>query len=299
MARLAEKIALVTGAANGIGEAAARRLAADGARLVATDVEMERLTEVCQSIASTGAEVMQYVLDVRKRDQIQGVFDDVEAKWGVPHVVAHIAGTVVIHHYLDIKDEDWDRVIDINLTGTFLVTQIAARAMVKAGIAGSIVMMASTNGLVGEEDLAAYNASKFGVVGLTKTMAIDLARFNIRVNSVNPGLIKTRLTRTVWENEAAKKAYEEQRIPMRRWGRRRRSLPASRSWPQMMPRMSRDIRWSWMGDSLPFEIVTDLFTQHGIELVKKRILLPPEMNFRRQQEQSVRRSMGMSEGESG
>lgn len=218
MTRLAGKIALVTGAANGIGEATARRFAADGARLVATDIEKDRLAEVCQSIAATGAEVMQYELDVRKRDQIQAVFDDVEAKWGVPQVVAHIAGAVAFAHYLDHTDEDWHRIIDINLTGTFLVTQIAARAMVKAGIAGSIVMMASTNGLVGEEDLAAYNASKFGVVGLTKTMAIDLARYNIRVNSVNPGLIKTRLTRGVWENEAAKKAYEDQRIPMRRLG---------------------------------------------------------------------------------
>jgi NAD(P)-dependent dehydrogenase (short-subunit alcohol dehydrogenase family) len=218
MSRLAGKVALVTGAANGIGEASARRLAADGARLVVTDIEKDRLAEVCQSIAESGAEVMQYELDVRRREAIQTVFDDVEAKWGVPQVVAHIAGIVAFAHFLDHTDEDWDRVIAINLTGTFLVTQIAARAMVKAGIPGSIVMMASTNGLVAEEDLAAYNASKFGVVGLTKTLAIDLARYNIRVNSVNPGLIKTRLTRGVWENAAAVQAYQDQRIPMRRLG---------------------------------------------------------------------------------
>jgi NAD(P)-dependent dehydrogenase (short-subunit alcohol dehydrogenase family) len=218
MTRLAGKIALVTGAANGIGEAAARRLGADGARVVVTDIERDRLTEVCQSMAAGGAEVMQYELDVRRRDAIQAVFDDVESKWGVPHVVAHIAGTAAFAHFLDHTDEDWDRVIAINLTGTFLVTQIAARAMVRAGIPGSIVMMASTNGLVGEEDLAAYNASKFGVVGLTKTLAIDLARYNIRVNSVNPGLIKTRLTRGVWEDPEAVQAYQDQRIPMRRLG---------------------------------------------------------------------------------
>lgn len=216
--RLEGRIAFVTGAANGIGEATARRLAADGARLVATDVEKDRLTKVCQSIAATGAQVMQHELDVRNRDQIQAVFDDVEAKWGVPQVVAHIAGIGVPQHFLEITDDEWDRTIAVNLTGTFLVTQIAARAMVRAGIPGSIVMMASTNGLVGEEDLASYNASKFGVVGLTKTMAIDLARYNIRVNSVNPGLIRTRLTRSTWENPAAVKAYEDQRIPMRRLG---------------------------------------------------------------------------------
>jgi 3-oxoacyl-[acyl-carrier protein] reductase len=216
--RLKGQIALVTGAANGIGEATARRLAAEGARVVLTDIEQGRLAEVAGSIQSAGGDVLQYELDVRHRDRIQAVFDAVEAAWGVPQVLAHIAGTVIVHPYLDITDDDWKHVIDINLTGTFLVTQIAARAMVKAGIAGSIVMMASTNGLVGEEDLAAYNASKFGVVGLTKTMAIDLARYNIRVNSVNPGLIKTRLTRGIWENPEQVEAYENQRIPMRRLG---------------------------------------------------------------------------------
>jgi NAD(P)-dependent dehydrogenase (short-subunit alcohol dehydrogenase family) len=216
--RLEGRIALVTGAANGIGEASARRLAAEGARVVLTDVETDRLIEAAASIAASGRDTLHYELDVCRRDQIQAVFDSVEARWGVPHIVAHIAGTAAFHHYLDVTDEDWNRVINVNLTGTFLVTQIAARAMVKAGVPGSIIMMASTNGLVGEEDLAAYNASKFGVVGLTKTMAIDLARYHIRVNSVNPGLIKTRLTRDVWEDPAATQAYQDQRIPMRRLG---------------------------------------------------------------------------------
>jgi NAD(P)-dependent dehydrogenase (short-subunit alcohol dehydrogenase family) len=216
--RLEGKIALVTGAANGIGEACARRLSAEGARVVLTDIETERLASVSRSIQDSGAEALHYTLDVRQRDQIQAVFDSVVEQWGVPQIIAHIAGAVVFHHFLEVEDADWQKIIDINLTGTYLVTQIAARAMVQAGIAGSIVMMASTNGLVGEEDLAAYNASKFGVVGLTKTMAIDLARHNIRVNSVNPGLIKTRLTQDTWEDPAATKAYEDQRIPMRRLG---------------------------------------------------------------------------------
>lgn len=213
------KIALVTGAANGIGEATAKRLAADGARVVLTDIEMERLLEVATAIRDKGADVLVYELDVRKRDQIERVFEDVTTQWGTPNVVAHIAGVGIVHQFLDITDEEWARTIGINLTGSFLVAQVGARAMVKANIPGSIVFMASTNGLVAEEDLADYNASKFGVVGLTKSLAIDLSKFGIRVNSVNPGLIKTRLTRGSWEeNPEIAEWYSRERIPMRRLG---------------------------------------------------------------------------------
>lgn len=216
--RLDGKIALVTGAANGIGEASARRLAADGARVVLTDVESERLAEVATSIATSGREVLHYTLDVRQREQVKMTFDAVSAAWGTPQIVAHIAGMVKAQHFLKVTDADWKRTIAINLYGSFVVGQVAAQAMVTAGVHGSIVFMASTNGLVAEEDLADYNASKFGVVGLMKTMAIDLAQHHIRVNSVNPGLIRTRLTRSAWENPEVEGWYTRERIPMRRLG---------------------------------------------------------------------------------
>ncbi len=218
MASLKGKIALVTGAANGIGEAVARRLAADGARIVLTDIDAAALAAVADSIRATGAEATTYTMNVTDRAGIEKVFQDVSASWGVPQVLAHIAGIGIAHHFLDITDDEWNRTIGINLTGTFLVSQVAARAMAAAKLPGAIVLMASTNGLVGEEDLADYNASKFGIVGLTKSLAIDLAKFGIRVNSVNPGLIKTRLTQGTWENQELHDWYTRERIPWRRLG---------------------------------------------------------------------------------
>ena len=216
MASLAGKIALVTGAANGIGEATARRLAADGARVVLTDIDEQALSDVAGSIRESGADVMQFALNVTDRAQVESVFQAVISDWGTPQILAHVAGIAIVHHFLDVTDAEWQRTIGVNLTGSFLVAQVAARAMVAANIPGAIVFMASTNGLVAEENLADYNASKFGVVGLTKSLAIDLAQHQIRVNSVNPGLIKTRLTKGVWESEENTKWYTKERIP---WGR--------------------------------------------------------------------------------
>lgn len=215
---LTDRIALVTGAANGIGAATARRLAADGARTVLTDIDTSALDSVATDIQAAGGDALTYALDVTQRAQVEQVFADVTAQWGVPQVIAHIAGIAKDHHFLDITDEDWQRTIDVNLTGSFLVAQVAARALVAADLPGSIIFMASTNGLVGEALLADYNAAKHGVVGLTKTLAIDLADHSIRVNSVNPGLIRTRLTRSVWDDPAAHADYTGQKIPLKRLG---------------------------------------------------------------------------------
>jgi 3-oxoacyl-[acyl-carrier protein] reductase len=148
---------------------------------------------------------------------VQALVDGVLAQHNRIDVLCNIAGIAIGQPFLEVTDDAWQRTLGVNLTGVYLCSQIVARAMVEQGIAGRIVNMASTNGLVGEANLAHYNASKFGVVGLTMTMAIDLAPHNIRVNSVCPGLIKTRLTASsrndpTWTTEYLKK------IPLNRFG---------------------------------------------------------------------------------
>src|SRR5262249_59823184 len=111
MATLKGRIALITGAANGIGEATARRLASDGARVVLTDIDMNRLTEVAESLRSTGSEVIHFAINVSERAQIEEVFQFVSSSWGVPQIIAHVAGICSAHRFLEITDAEWPRTI--------------------------------------------------------------------------------------------------------------------------------------------------------------------------------------------
>ncbi len=217
MRRFENQVAIVTGGGRGIGAATARRLASEGAAVVVADLELEPAEEVVQSIRAAQGEAIALSVDVTSRQQVEGMLAATLAWYDHVDVLANIAGIGFGEHFLQISDENWQRTLTINLTGVFLCSQVVARHIVERGIVGRIVNMASTNGLVGEAELAAYNASKFGVVGLTMTMAIDLAPYNIRVNSVCPGLIKTRLSRPLWDDPAAAAEYLK-KIPLHRFG---------------------------------------------------------------------------------
>jgi 3-oxoacyl-[acyl-carrier protein] reductase len=218
MYRFEGQVAIVTGAANGIGAATARRLGQEGAAVVCADLDAPAAEATAAVIQGAGGKAVATGVDVTQRSQVEAMLAAAVAAFDHVDVLANIAGIAHDEPFLEITDEWWNRTLAVNLTGVFYCSQIVARHMVERGIAGRIVHMASTNGLVGEELLAHYNASKFGVVGLTKTMAIELAPHNIRVNSVCPGLIQTRLTQSAIDNPEWVKGYLP-KIPMKRFGK--------------------------------------------------------------------------------
>ncbi len=217
MQRFENQVAIVTGSAHGIGAATARRLAAEGAAVIVADLDDTGAQQTIHDIRDNGGQAMAIHVDVTSRTQVENMLAAALQQYDHVDVLANIAGIAADESFLEITDEVWHKILDINLTGVFLCSQIVARHMVERNIEGRIVNMASTNGLVGEADLAHYNASKFGVVGLTMTMAIELAPYKIRVNSVCPGLIKTRLTQSAVEDPVWTADYLK-KIPLNRFG---------------------------------------------------------------------------------
>jgi NAD(P)-dependent dehydrogenase (short-subunit alcohol dehydrogenase family) len=196
------KLAVVTGGANGIGWAAARLLAANGASLCIFD--RERPTE------DIGARW--FSVDVTNRQSIDEAF----AAAGTPDIVVANAGVAEEEPFLDHSLERWERILSINLSGAFHTVQAAARLM-KERRSGSIVLTASTNSYDGESRLVAYNASKAGLLGLVHTAANELGPYQIRVNAVCPGLIRTRLTERHFSSPEVLRDYFRQ-IPLGRGG---------------------------------------------------------------------------------
>lgn len=201
---LKEKVALITGAGNGIGRATAVRFAKEGAKLVLSDLDKEGLEATVKEIGESGVAVV-VEGNVTSRDDVQKMVDTGVEKFDRLDILINNAGitrdglTTRIKEG-DVKlmaDEKWDAVIDVNLKGTWLCSQIAAVPMIKQKY-GKIVNTSSI-GALGNIGQANYAASKAGVIGLTKTLALEWARFNIAVNCVSPGATKTRMTESIPE----------------------------------------------------------------------------------------------------
>lgn len=213
--RLADKVALITGAASGLGRAAAARLLADGACLALADIDAAALEQVRAGFDQPATRVRAYPLDVRDADAVQRGVDAAAADFGRIDILVTSAGVSCQGTVLDNPLAAWDRVIAINLTGSYLCTQAVARHMV-ARKSGRIVMLASISGQQVWSGRVAYASSKGGVLALAKSCAIDLAPYGITVNSVSPGPIETPQT-AVLHNQVVRDAIVRA-TPMARYG---------------------------------------------------------------------------------
>lgn len=190
MMRLKDKVAIITGAARGIGEATAIRFAQEGAKVVVSNRNLDSLKEVVEKIKEMGAEVLAYDVNVTNREQIQSMVDDVVAKWGKIDILVNNAGITADAQLLKMEEADFDKVIDINLKGVYNCGQIVSRVMAEKD-GGVILNASSVVGLYGNFGQTNYAATKWGVIGITKTWAKELGRKGIRVNAVAPGFTMT------------------------------------------------------------------------------------------------------------
>src|SRR2546425_368704 len=210
--RLKDRVALVTGAGRGIGQAIALAFAREGARVAVTDIDPTTAQATARRIGRAKALALQ--MDVADAGSIRDGFDAIHRAWGRIDVAVTNAAVEPIVPFLELSEATWDRIIDVNLKGTFLVAQAAARRMVRRR-RGVIITLSSVNAEVARPESAAYAATKGGVRQLTKAMAIALAPHGIRVNAIGPGTVVTGLTRHLLKNRRWRDAVYA-RTPMQR-----------------------------------------------------------------------------------
>ncbi len=210
--RLEGRVAIVTGGANGLGEAISRKFAAEGAVVVIADVDEAAMEHVADEL---GVEAQS--CDVSDRESVQALVDGAVERHRRLDIMVANAGIANSPSYLDIDDEFWSRMLDVNLTGVFLCNQIAARHMVARGGGGVLLNTSSILGAEGHPQTPAYAASKAGVISLTRSGAMALGQFGIRVNAVGPGYMKTRMTEGLRAVPELEKGMAEM-IPLNHFG---------------------------------------------------------------------------------
>jgi 3-oxoacyl-[acyl-carrier protein] reductase len=198
-ANLKDRVTIVTGAARGLGRLIAVTLAGAGAKVACIDVHVESLAGTVEAIRAAGGTAEPLACDVTDANRVNEVVDEVVKKWGGLDILVNNAGITRDNLIMRMKDDQWDAVLNINLKGTFLFTRAACRPMMK-GRRGRIINIASVSGLMGNPGQANYSASKAGIIGMTRTVARELAGRNITVNAVAPGFIATEMTAALGED---------------------------------------------------------------------------------------------------
>ena len=199
--RLAGKVAIVTGAASGIGRAAALRFAAEGAAVVCADIAADQAEETARQACTAGGSAISQCVDVSVAESVRELADRAMTAFGRIDVLYANAGVIGIGSAIELDEAQWHRILGVNLTGVWLCGKYVLPHMVAAG-RGAIINQASIGGLEGISRLTAYCASKAGVIGLTRQMAVDYGPHGIRVNAIAPGTIPTPLVRGIWAQGA-------------------------------------------------------------------------------------------------
>jgi NAD(P)-dependent dehydrogenase (short-subunit alcohol dehydrogenase family) len=221
-ARLEERVAIVTGAAAGIGAAIARAFCGEGAHVVVADRDIEAAEATAKEI---GRAAIAMRLDVTKEDQVRAVVADTLARFDRIDILVNNAGIMRKAYVKDMAEELWDAVVDVNLKATFLCSKAVLPAMIEAR-RGRIINIASIAAKVGEPTASAYSAAKFGVIGFTRSLALEVAQYDILVNAICPGPIPTALGQQGWREGAQIEGVDLDRImarvgsrsPLRRLG---------------------------------------------------------------------------------
>ena len=222
-----EQVIVVTGGAQGLGKGIANMLSSMGATVVIADLQLDKAKDVAAEFSSSTKKAYAARLDVTSTVEVDQFFNEVEASHGRFDALVNSAGVgPVVAPIVELSDEEWDRVLNVNLNGTFKCSRAAARIMERQGF-GSIVNIASINGTKPSAWVAAYNVSKSGVIGLTRSLALELATSGVRVNAISPGPVYTDFNKNVMAQRSVTLGLNEEEmiermrksIPLGRWGK--------------------------------------------------------------------------------